>query len=257
MTASTPLKLHLRLLEIGRRQIRVVTLRPSCGVSFSTNYFHDTWHILVGPDGTALLARLFWGLAFQRHRDTLILIDHPHLVSTPFDGDPSDPILLVPDQLTHIDDDLLRELKHRMRRPPHPTTIRWHTFGMPVSSKNTARNWRDLHGKPIWLRERMTRRAGFVCYTAPPAILRLQAELIHRMRSDDYHYLAENHPGAIRGDGEVQAIPHFATRVAAARAIRRQLRPDARGWLAGTDDAYAIDCGVEATLRRRRLARRS
>lgn len=110
-------------------------------------------------------------------------------MSTPFDGDPSDPIVLIPDHLTHIDDDLLRTIKHRMRRPPRPTTIRWHTFGMPAA--------RDT------------------------------------------------------------VIPEFAARVVAARASRRQLRPDARGCLAGTDDAYAIDRGVEAILQRRRPARRS
>jgi len=104
---TNALKVHLRLFDIHGITLRVVTLRPQTGVRFSTNYFHDTWHILGGPDASALLGRLLWGLAFQRLPGTLVLIDREHLVPTPFEADRPDPILLVPDGLTHIDVDLL------------------------------------------------------------------------------------------------------------------------------------------------------
>jgi len=75
----TALKLHLRVLEVHRKTLRVVSLRPQLGARFSTNYYHDTWHILAGVDGADVLGRLLWGLAFQRQPGTLILIDGDHL----------------------------------------------------------------------------------------------------------------------------------------------------------------------------------
>jgi hypothetical protein len=60
------LKMHLRLLRLGGDTYRVVTLRPSTRVGFSTNFYHQTWHIVSSQRGSRLLARLLWGLSFQR-----------------------------------------------------------------------------------------------------------------------------------------------------------------------------------------------
>lgn len=239
----TPLKLHLRVLEIHRKVLRVVSPRPQLGARFSTNYFHDTWHILAGPDGAAVLGRLLWGLAFQRLPGTLILIDGAHLVSTPFEGDAADPIALIPADLTHVDDEDLRALRQRLRRsPPAPTTIRWHTFGMPeaLAAEPARGSWQRRWRDPIWQRERMSRRAGCVCYTAPGPVLRAQALGIHQMGGDGYFPLAEQRRGNWRFDGEVQVIDGFADRVAAARAARRALAPDARGLLADTEVGWDV-----------------
>lgn len=51
-----------------------------------------------------LFGRLLWGLAFQRKPGTLVLIDREHLVPTPFEADQPDPIALIPDELTTLDD---------------------------------------------------------------------------------------------------------------------------------------------------------
>jgi|GEM_PF-1291625 len=264
MTLTTALKLHLRTFEIHGRTLRLVTLRPQIGVRFSTNYFHDTWHILAGPDGAALLGRLLWGLAFQHHPGTLILIDAPHLVPTPFEADPPAPILLVPDGLTRVDDDLLRALKLRLRRSPGaPTTIQWHTFGMaPALARDDLRHWRwRVHERndPKWNRERMSRRAGFVCYTAPPPVLREHALGIYGMRGgfDGYHPLAD-HPGSqCRGyDGEFQVIANFAARVSAAQVARRAVVGDAPGVLAERDVRWSIYDETERALGRRVSARK-
>lgn len=264
MTLPIALKLHLRTLEIHRRTLRVVTLRPQIGARFSTNYFHDTWHILAGSDGAALLGRLLWGLAFQRHAGTLILIDAPHLVPTPFEADPSAPILIIPDGLTSVDDDVLRALKLRLRRaPPAPTTIRWHTFGMPEAlERDDPRHWRwRIHERndPKWHRERMSRRAGFVCYTAPPPVLREHGLGIYQMRGgfDGYHPLAD-HPGSLcRGyDGEFQVIADFAARVSAAQVARRAVVGDAPGLLAERDVRWSVYDETERALGRLVRARR-
>jgi hypothetical protein len=266
MTAATALKVYLRVLDIHRTTLRVVTLRPQTATRFSTNYFHDTWHILAGTGGAVLLGRLLWGLAFQRYPGTVILIDDPHLVPTPFEADPPDPILLVPAGLTRIDDDLLRALKLRLRRAPgSPTTIRWHTFGMPAAlADDDARpgrwrgRWRDPGQRALWSRERMSRRAGFVCYTAPAEILRSHALGIYQMHAyrEGYHPLAEHGARQTWGyNGEFQLIPDFADDVSAARVARRELLAREADVVTTDDDRWAIYSRKTLALQRLRDAR--
>ena len=251
MTLSRSLKVHLRCHEIHGRTLRIVALRPETSVRFSTNYYHDTWHILAGEDGIAVLGRLLWGLAFQRHPGTMVLIDRPHLVATPFEADPPDPILIVPAGLTSIDDDALRALRLRLRRAPvAPTTIRWHTFGL-APALAAGRRWLRPDD-PVWRRERMSRRAGFVCYTAPPELLREHALGIHRIAS--YYPLAVSPGRSYHYDGEIQLIPDFADRVSAARVARREIIDD--GAIASDHVRWAIYDRTEVALRRLRAARR-
>jgi hypothetical protein len=261
VTLARALKLHLRVLAIHGQMLRVVTLRPATGVRFSTNYFHATWHILADRDGADLLGRLLWGLAFQRHPGTLILIDRDHLVPTPFEADPPDPILLVPDGLTRIDDELLRALKLRLRRAPGPPrTIRWHTFGMARALTDEAAPWwwRDPKHRQLLTREQMTRRAGFVCYTAPPAVLRSHGLGIHTMGGrTGYYPLAERgRTYSWRFDGEIQLIRGLADQVAAARVARRDVLGADRPAIHGDDERWAIYRETERALSRLRAARR-
>ncbi|MBX3160452.1 MAG: hypothetical protein KF773_31090 [Deltaproteobacteria bacterium] len=245
------LKVHLRTFDIHGRTLRVVTLRPQYQVRFSTNYFHDTWHIISGPLGAHTMGRLMWGLAFQRHAGTMVLVDEPHLVSTPFDGDAADPILIVPDGLTSVSDDDLRALRLRLRRcPPSPTTIRWHTFGLPVAlASRDPRSYAQVRRdhRAALCREQMSRRAGFVVYTAPPVLLRENGADISRMGGDNYHMLAESRaPGRWHHDGEFQVIDDFDDRVSAARVVRRELlggdHPHRR--IAETAEAWEIADGA-------------
>src|SRR5215467_6778077 len=96
------LKLHRRLMRLDGRDYTVITLRPGTDARFSTNYFHDTWHVLSDWHGARLLGRLLWGLAYQRVPGTLVLIDRPFLDPNPFDAEPADPIVLVPARLTTL-----------------------------------------------------------------------------------------------------------------------------------------------------------
>src|SRR5262245_33708097 len=110
------MKVHLRVMPLAGRTFRVVTLRPSAGVRSSTNYYHHTWHVVSDTAGAGVLARLMWGLAYQKQPGTLVLIAEPHLVATPFDGARSDPVVLVPAGLTSPCEDALRQLKARLCR---------------------------------------------------------------------------------------------------------------------------------------------
>lgn len=263
MSLARGLKMYLRLVEVHGQTLRVVTLRPATAVRFSTNYFHDTWHIVTSHAGALLLGRLLWGLAFQRHPGTVVLIDRAHLAPTPFDGDPPDPILLVPAGLTSFDVDRLRALRQRLRRGvPRPTTIRWHTFGMPAALDEDLRHtalWSHPEHRAARHQERMSRRAGFLCYTAPPAILRAHALAIHRMghpqRHEGYHPLAEAGPRvAWHHDGEVQVIAGFDQAVSAARVGRRAVLGAART-ITRADQRQAIHEETERARARLQRAR--
>lgn len=54
---------------------------------FSTNRYHQTWHVLSGLRGAQLLAHLLWGLAYQRVPGTLVVIGAPWLNPEPFAPD--------------------------------------------------------------------------------------------------------------------------------------------------------------------------
>jgi hypothetical protein len=237
------MKLHLRTLTLAGRTYRLITLRPGTDARFSTNYFHDTWHILSDGDGARLLARLLWGLAYQRQEGTLIALYGEHLWPTPFDADPSQPILLMPVPLTVPDAHAFRALKDRLPRlGPPDGTVRWQTFGL--DQEVAARNAREGHflipsrnqdARRLWNQERMTLCGGWICYAAPLPILRDQAASVAQISSwmprfnmgyDAYHYLADQGGHRHPGDGEVQIFPDYRRQVSEARVARREVRAE-------------------------------
>jgi hypothetical protein len=243
------MKLHVRSVEAAGRRYRLVTLRPGTRAAFSTNRFHHTWHILSDLDGARLLARLLWGLSYQRLPGTMVLVHGEHLFPTPFDADPSDPILLTSGHLTPFDRRSLRELRDRLAHLGNPDqTIRWRTFGLDLALKD-PRTWFEANRLPpdwsgrvtgLWSRERMDRCGGFLCYNAPAVILRRQAICIHGMHvrpgihnEMDYHYLALG--GGFPPAGEVQIFENYRTRLSSAAVARREVlaeldpRPSAKG----------------------------
>jgi len=245
------LKLHLRLLTVGGYTYRIVTLRPGTNVCFSTNFYHETWHIVTNQRGSCLLARLLWGLSYERHPGTVLLVHGDNLLATPFEAERSDPFLLVPAGLTRLHVAGLRVLKNRLNRlGPSAMTIRWQTFGLDAAlqardSHAESRSSVDLEGemrtqkaaRQVWHQERMERLGGFICYSAPPAILRQQALAVHSLRvregsctsNMDYHFLAESSSRHSRfADGEVQIFADYMARVAAATQARQELLSNPR-----------------------------
>jgi hypothetical protein len=243
------LKVHLRRRRLGGRDYRIVTLRPGTDVFFSTNYYHDTWHLVSDERGSRLLARLLWGLAYQRRAGTMVLLHGTHLRPTPFDGARSGPVLLLPSHLTSPDPTAFRQLKTRLGRlGPPDQTIRWQTFGLDAEllaqkEEGLARWDREqsclgaFNLRALWRAEQMRRCGGLICYSAPPPILRTQALFVHGLhvtggdpyREMDYHFLAERaSAGAHFPDGEVQIFSDYRDRVAAAIQARREVlaRPD-------------------------------
>jgi hypothetical protein len=237
------LKMHLRVRQLAGRTYHLVTLRPDARVGFSTNFFHQTWHILSDQQGAQLLARLLWGLSYQRRPGTLILVHGKHLLPTPFEADRADPFLLVPTHLTSIDPEALRALKARLGSlGPPDETIRWQTFGLDVAlaGKRDSRSPVGAEGRSLshpdswhlWQQERMGRCGGMIYYAAPPPILRQQALGIHNLRVGkgrqatemDYFFLAQStSQGSWLGDGEVQIFADFHESVSAAVEARGEI----------------------------------
>jgi len=211
---------------MGPRVLRVVALRPSCSARFSTNLFHHTWHVLSDGAGALVLARLLWGLAFQRQRRTIVLLDGGHLVPTPFDADPADPIALVNTDLGHVDADDLRAARASLRASSHKTA-RFHTFGLELPAPERS--------EPNDGRERVERVGGCVRYAGSPAALRATARAVLAMRdctTMEYCYLRPSKRCA-HADGEVQVFGDFLDRVSAARVARRVVLGDGRSLTPG------------------------
>lgn len=260
------LKLHLRVFQIAGYTYRVLTLRPGDRARFSTNYFHNTWHIVTDLHGSRLLARLLWGLAYERHAGTVIVLDGGHLLPTPFEAERSDPVLLAPAGLTRLDASAFRRLKGHLRAPRPPLkTVRWRTFGLDralriaeddsVTPSHAGREEglpRWVSERFAWQHERMGRMGGFVFYTAPASVLRLQAMRVQTLRVGqgaggvemDYHFLAERTARDAWADGEVQIFADYSDRVAA--AVR------ARGELVGNPRIPVLSETVQEEISRRR-----
>ncbi|MEZ4362716.1 MAG: hypothetical protein R3B48_21165 [Kofleriaceae bacterium] len=250
------LKVHLRVTSVGGVTYHIVSLRPSTVVRFSTNFFHQTWHVLTGRPGAAALARLLWGLSFQRTPNTLVMLDHPHVVPTPFEGDRGDPIALIPASLTRFDAAHLPALRRRLAAPP-TKTIRWHTFGLPaaIDAPRPLWSWRP---RPEHSLERMSRAGGVVCYTAPPTLLRETALHVHAVREFgpmSYVPVANRDRSTWRPDGEFQIFSNFEEQVAAAIVARREVVDVPPAALLSMEARQAVWKQQERVLARRRAAR--
>lgn len=264
--ARAPLKLHLHLVPCGGEVLHVLLLRPSCGARFSNNFYHDTWHLLGDPASAAVLARLLWGLAYQRVPGTLIALGPEHLLPTPFEADRPSPVVLACTDLASPTAERLAAVARYLRHPGRPAgTVKLQTFGLAAA---LAAGWprRQPDERVAWTREHMTKREGVVCYGAPAAVLRSQAVVVHRMRrfffgGQAYTYLAEGERSRRSPEGEVQVFSDFRVRVALARRARARVLPHPE--VALTDDAAKREIWSEVerlrertrTAARRRRAR--
>ena len=185
-----------------------------------------------------------WGLSYQQHDGTLVLVHGSHLAPTPFEAERSDPFLLVPAGLTPLDSAAPCALKGRLCRLGPPTkTIRWQTFGLDAALRAMQKAHSTPRAEDRRLRWRRTSTCGtrsactglavsFV--TRPPhrAALPGAAHLwpagrrLRRHSRDGLPLLGGRVGAAAWCDGEVQIFEDYHDRVAAADEARRQLLPN-------------------------------
>lgn len=221
------MKVHLRVRRIGGRTLRLLTLRPGTDVRFSANYFHRTWHVVSSFAGGRLLAHLLWGLAFQRKPGTLFVLHGPHLSPTPFDADPSPPVVLVPRHLGAFDDAMGRALRRALPRlGPPDRTVRWQSHGLKAAH--------EAPWDPRWKvrrDERAQHLGGCVCVGAGPTALRELATEVARMRTggegrSDWRSFGPEADFRFFPEGEVQLFDEYDRMVSVAREARRRVLTD-------------------------------
>jgi hypothetical protein len=223
------LKLHRRRLRLDGRDFTVISVRPGTDARFSTNFFHGTWHVLSDWHGARLLGRLLWGLSYQRIPGTLVLIDRPFLDPNPFDGEPADPIALVPALLTPLGSKAARELRRQLPLSGNADgTVRWHTPGYDaaVAARRAHRfrstgDWREPYVRPPGFQERVNRIGGLVTFAGVPWVQRELATSIGTLGDwsvDGMAYAEVDWP-----NGEVQVFRDYRRRVSSAQVARREV----------------------------------
>ncbi len=208
------IKLHLRQVQIGEHEYRVISPRPGMAVRWATNYHHDTWHIICDTPGWKLLTRLFWGLGYEKHPNTLIWIGADSLQPVPFDQEPSRPIFIVPTTITHINRGDLQRLAHRLSQSPRSSsTIRWRTWGLSGERMHTS-NFVPRHIHTDLEAGAITIRADANALCTVAEWLCLQDELGLARSRMTYEYLDDANWPAMSShshiEGEVQYYRDFA-----------------------------------------------
>lgn len=220
------LRLHRYLLRLDGREYTVITPRPGTGAGFSTNRYHDTWHVLSDLRGAQLLARLLWGLAYQRVPGTLVLIGPPWLDPNPFDAEPADPIALVPAMLTPLRAQAARQLRHRLPLGMPAGTVRWHTPGLaPAVAACRAERDRPPGPRrwypPPGARHRIDRVGGVLVLAATARELKSWAVEVAQL--GDWLWEGMDYTGLNGTDGEVQVFTDYRRRVETAQLARREV----------------------------------
>ncbi|GAA0428252.1 hypothetical protein Acor_66720 [Acrocarpospora corrugata] len=240
------LKLHLRTIRADGREFQVITLRPGTRARFSTNYYHGTWHVLSDPHGARLLARLLWGLSYQRRPDTLIVIGHDHLDPNPFDAETPTPIALVPADLTHLPHKTANRVRQSLSAPgPSRSTVRWHTWGLDAEvdryrSMRADRSWwQEYHPDPDSRGAEVNMIGGMLTFRGSATLLRSWALGVATLGEHLYYgmdYVEIDHPDyeVCRSNGEVQTFLDYHRKVSTAKVSRREILSSAP---ASTDPA--------------------
>lgn len=243
------MKLNLRVVPTRWGEYRVLSLRSGTDVRYSTNYYHECWHLVSDTRGSQMLGRLLWGLSYQRAPGTVVLLSGEQLAPTPFNGERSDPILLAVEGTAPIKAEALKELRRKIEGRRSDTTVRWRTHGLDESLKiDAAEESRNedarvrRHNEEYYserggerskaalrARERTRRIGGVICYTAPPAILRRRAREVYYLKTYpfttdgmEWCYLNGN-LWMKASEGEVQLFGAYDVRVWAAQMARRDV----------------------------------
>jgi hypothetical protein len=254
------MKLHRRIMVLDGRVYTVISLRPGSDFRFSTNRFHETWHVLSDWRGARVLSRLLWGLAYQRRPGTLVVIDPEHLDPNPFDAAPADPIVLVPSELTVFTRGAAAALHRRLPlRERSEGTVRWQTFGLRQAVAD-LREWRSRGPgeRPYHFVDlptgaaRVDRLAGLITIFGASDQLRSWATGLATLGTYAYYGMDYDYLDESERNGEVQIFRQYRREVNIARQARAEVlaRPDER---ATAGDLDAAIWSHAATVRRRRF----
>jgi hypothetical protein len=241
------LKVHRRELMLDGQRFTILSPRPEPSVRFSTNRFHDTWHIISDAGSAKFLGRVLWAMAFQRSSPTITVIDQPFLVPNPFDADPSDPIVVVNSDLATPSRDGMAALSQRL--PVSSTrsggTVRLQTRGLDLaradpdgyekSMRDAGVRW-NRHQQRSWIDQ----VNGMIVLAAPPPVLRDWALELSTLGALGHRDSEEARLDAPRDDGEIQVLRDFDGSLDRAIATRERLFPNRLGQMLTEDEREQV-----------------
>ena len=221
------MKMHLRRFILHGKTYTVITLRPGLEVSWSTNYFHETWHILGNMRSAKVLSHLMWGLSYQKVDNTFVFIDSTYMRPNPFDANSSNPIIIG---VRKPHKDLLARLKSSLGPPDQ--TIRWRTFGLTSLLEDDEARLRFIENNPVQHERKLKvfahRVQGTLVIYGVRDLLRFESLWIHNLNTRpsknyaatmDYHYLGNWHDT----NGEVQIFHDYQSRLRCAKRARTDI----------------------------------
>ena len=226
------LKVHRRSVRLDRLDYTILSPRPSEEVRFATDYFHETWHVITSERGAALLARLCWAMAFQRRERTVVLIDAPLIVPSPFDADLSSPIVVVNNDLGSFSRAAARDLRAQVPLSTAPDgTVVLQTRGLDQAleniiefrDRNQGSQVQNQHQKRRWI----DGSNGLVVVAAPPPVLRTWGVDLSDLRTWSHEGSSAHSLDYPAKVGEVQVLDDFDAMVAKAQLARSRVHPGA------------------------------
>ena len=219
------LKVHRRSVRLDRLEYTILSPRPTEDARFATNSLHQTWHVITSEGGAALLARLCWAMAFQRRERTIVLIDSPLFVPTPFDADQSSPIVVVNTDLGGFSRSAVEDLRAQLPlSAASDGTVVLQTRGLDQALENTT-EFRNRNQEAQLQNEHQKRRwidgsNGLVIIAAPPSVLRTWGVDLSGLGSSSRDGVSVEHMDYPAKVGEVQVLHDFDALLATAQAAR-------------------------------------
>lgn len=211
-------KLHRRVMRLAGRDFTVLSPRPSEPLRIANNFFHGTWHLLSHPASAQFVAWLMWHVGHERRHNTLAVIDQRFLVPNPFDGDTSDPVVIMNSNLGTPGRRGLAHLSDVLPLGRSEGTVRMDVRSIDEWYEDCF--WRPAHQR----RHRIDSVNGLVVITAPgPRLLELASTGLRI--SAEHGYGGYRYMDWPEVTGEFQVFLDFDARVQAAVARRQKLFP--------------------------------
>jgi hypothetical protein len=166
-------------------------------------------------------------MAFQRREHTVMLIDSPLLVPSPFDADLPTPIVIVNNDLGALSRAAVKDLRAMLPlSEPSDGTVVLQTRGLDAALEDSSafhegnREWNE-HQKRRWI----DGSSGLFVLAAPAPVLRMWGVDLancgeHMYQGRDFDYL--DFPNKT---GEVQVLEEFDSMCTKAAAARCQVFP--------------------------------
>ena len=226
------LKVHRRSVRLDRLEYTVLSPRPTEEARFATNDSHQAWHVITNESGAALLARLCWAMAFQRRERTIVLLDSPLIVPTPFDADQSSPIVVVNDELGGFSAAAVEDLQAQLPLlGASDGTVVLQTRGLDQALENPT-EFRDRNQEAQLRKGHQKRRwidgsNGLVVIAAPAPVLRTWGVELSGLQSSSRERVIGEYLEDPAKVGEVQMLHDFDAMLATAQAARARAFPDA------------------------------